>query len=198
MKRSLEAFLLRQLSDPWPAQVLDLPKTALVVIGFTLEGKVYHGTQDLEEVEYQEYLESTGKRTGKVRGKVTRAQLCKPAETVTAEGSVIRKLREKRLVTLLCNQSLESGPYDVYQIADLGRGFTPWDGPDDSVRYTIEPENEFSNLWVPVRSQGRSYFVPWRMVTGWPLKGEPGAIGGYIDLSSALESQHRKMVANAY
>jgi hypothetical protein len=193
MKRSLEAFLLRQLSNPMPARFLDLPRTALVLKRLTHEDRTYEGTTDWIEVQH----------AGKT-GKMTRQMMGRPAETVVAPGSVVRKWREQNKVQLLHDESYESGPYDVYSLPD-GRGYRHWDEAvrDDSVQYSIEPENEFSDLWVPIRRRRQSgwseiHYVPWKTVTGWPLKGESGATGGFIDLSSALESQHRKMVANAY
>jgi hypothetical protein len=190
VKRAIEAFLLRQLSDAMPERLLDLPKSALVLHRFEYEGKVYPGTQDWVEVTHE------GKRC-----KATGEMLSKPAEEVRAPGSVIRKWREKRWVQLLTDGSLESGPWDIFSLPEGARGYRYWDEgvPDDSVQYTIEPENEFSNLWVPLRELGKPlYFLKWRQCTEWPLKGEPGAGVRFIDLSSRLDAMHRKMVSAAY
>jgi hypothetical protein len=188
VKRAIESYLLRQMADPLPARLLDLPRTALVLRRIEHEGKVYLGTEDWVEVQH------AGKS-----GKMTRAMLSKPAEEVVAPGSQIKIWRQKRLVQLLHDQSYESGPYDVYALPDGARGYKWWDKPDDSLQYTIEPENEFSDLWTPIREgQKPIYFLPWRMVTGWPLKGESGASVRCIDLGPALQSQHQRMVAAAY
>jgi hypothetical protein len=188
MKRAVESFLLRQLSDPLPARFIDLEKTALVIKGFELDGKTYAGTEDWVEVTH------AGKH-----GKMTRGALCKPAETITAPGSTIKKLRQKRLVVLLHDQSYESGPYDVYALPG-GRGYKWWDEFDASLKFNAELPNEFSDLWVPVRDREQVFYLPWKMCTGWPLANSPEAIGSryVIDLSSALNEQHDRMVASVY
>ncbi len=114
MKRFIEAWLLRSLIDPPLARVLDLPKTATVIKGFTNEGRSYHGVDDWFEIE------SEGKR-----GQVTRAMLGQSGDTIVAPGSVMRDLRQNGLVQLVCDETLESGPYTVFDVENGVRGFRP-------------------------------------------------------------------------
>jgi hypothetical protein len=202
MKECIREFFWNQRRDPLPSRLLDLEKTALVIKGFTLGERVYHGTEDLEEIEYREH---DSKSAGKLRGKVTRAQLCRPAETVTAAGSVIRKLPEKRLVQLLHDETYESAAWDVFGLLAGRRGYKPWDKPDASELYSIEPEDEYSDLWTPVRRRMQSgwsgiFYWPWRLCTHLPLKGERGheLSRMFIDLSADLQSQHERLVTAAY
>jgi hypothetical protein len=201
MKAKLRDYFERQQYEPWPERLLDLPKSAMVYRGFELDGKTYHDTQDTEEIEYVPTLGLPGK----ARGKFTREQLGRPVETVTAAGSTIRKLREKRRVKLLPATSYEARAYDVFSLGGSKRGFKPWDPPDDSIRYSTsipEDETEFSDLWAPIRNSRRPeiFYLRWRDCWGWPvlidLKNSQGRNG--IDLVGYNQEQHTKMVSAAY
>jgi hypothetical protein len=198
MKRFIEAWLLRSLIDPPLARVLDLPKTATVIKGFTHEGRSYHGVDDWFEIE------SEGKR-----GQVTRAMLGQSGDTIVALGSVMRDLRQKGLVQLVCDETLESGPYTVFDVENGVRGFRPWDKFEQSHWEPALAESEFDDVFVPVRRLQRKwpkpptwsglFFLPWLWVQNAPLVSEgtePGTLA--IDLSSSLEARHQRMVAGAY
>ena len=198
MKRDIESFLLRQLSDPLAEKLLDLPKRATVLESLTYEGRTYLGSNDWVTIQH-------GGKPGKIR----RSQLGTPAEIVEAAGSLIKDWREQRKVQLITNGSFESGPVDVYSV-DGRRGFRHWDEPDASLKYNIEPESEFSDLWVPCRRLGprqgiqkprqwsEIFYLPWRCCTGWPLIQTAAGAEYAIDLAGSLQAQHEKVVSSAY
>jgi hypothetical protein len=205
MKAKLRDYFERQQYEPWPERLLDLPKSALVIRGFELDGVTYRGTLDTEEIEYVPVLGLPGK----TRGKISREQLRRPPETVTAAGSVVKKLREKRLVQLIPPTSGQydsaGSPWDTFALGGSKRGFRPWDLPDDSVRYAPMPEDEveFADLWEPVRRWPRPeiFYLQWKWCWGWTLTNDPKNVqaGKYgIDLVGYNQEQHTAMVSGAY
>ncbi len=130
-------------------------------------------------------------------------------DTIVAPGSVMRDLRQKGLVQLVCDETLESGPYTVFDVENGVRGFRPWDRFEQSHWEPALAESEFDDVFVPVRRLQRKwpkpptwsglFFLPWLWVQNAPLVSEgtePGTLA--IDLSSSLEARHQRMVAGAY
>jgi hypothetical protein len=196
MNEDIIDFFKDQRRNPLSSRFLDLEKTALVLHRVEYQGKVYEGTQDWVDVSHQ------GKN-----GKMTRAMLGKPALEVVAAGSVLRKWRSEHKVQLLCDESYESGPYDVFAMPKGCRGFQPWDPVEDHLWAPRLAPTKYDQFWTPVRRYTHNwmkggnwselFYLPWWICQKMPMKDEPTSQRPtlVIDLSEFLQTQ---MVTNAY
>jgi hypothetical protein len=199
MNEDLKEFFWNQRKNPFPERLLDLEKTALVLKRLEYKGKVFAGTEDWIEVS----------QAGKT-GKLTRAMLSKPAETVTAPGSIVRKWREKRLVQLVpangSDYDAPGSPWDTFELPGH-RAYRPWDAVESTTWAPALPPTNYDHLWTPCRRYYRNwqkgdrwselFFLPWKLCQRMPMMNEPNGQTPtlVIDLEGYL---HTEMVTNAY